>query len=118
MPGTPNAIRLYQGQPGTAEAKIYTAPGQTTANPNGATTIVKTAIICNTTAAAATLSLWAAPSGGSVAAGSALYLDFSVAAGDTVIADLEQYLMGGDYLAAAQGTADALTLTISGVVVQ
>ena len=119
MPGTPTPIRLYQGQPAAAAATIYTAPANTPTNPApGATAIVKTMVICNTTAAAVPLTLYLVPSGGAAAAANALYSALSVAANSTVVQDLEQYMEEGDFLAALAGTAASLTVTISGVTIQ
>ena len=118
MPGTPTPMRLYQGQPAAAEATIYTAPPYTATVTAGATAIVKTAVLCNTSAAAATVTLYLVPSGGATGAATAILNSYSVAAGATVLLDLEQYLEAGDFLAALQGTAASLTVTISGVTIQ
>ena len=119
MPGTPTPIRLYQGQPAAAVATIYTAPNNTAINPApGATTLVKTMVICNPTAAAVTLTLYLVPNGGAAAAANALYSALSVAANSTVVVDLDQYMEAGDFLAALAGTAASLTVTISGVQIQ
>ncbi len=118
MPGTPTPMRLYQGQPAAAEATIYTAPPYTATVTQGATAIVKTAILCNTTAAAATVTLYLVPSGGAAGAGTEIMAAYSVAANSTEVIDLEQYLEAGDFLAALQGTAGAVTVTISGVQIQ
>jgi hypothetical protein len=117
-PPVPTPQRLYQGQPATTEAELYTAPANTTNNPSpGATAILKSMVICNTTASAATLTLYLVPSGGSAGAGNMLYNALSVAAGATTVIDLEQYMEAGEFLAGLQGTASALTVTLSGVTI-
>ena len=118
-PPVPTPQRLYQGQPGTAEATLYTAPANTTNNPApGATAILKSMLICNTTAAAATITLYIVPSGGAAGAANAIYYALSIAANTTQQVDLEQYLEAGDFLAGLQGTASALTVILSGVTIQ
>jgi hypothetical protein len=115
---TPTPQRLYQGQPGTTEATLYTAPANTTNNPSpGATAILKAMLVCNTTAAAATLTLYVVPSGGTAGAANEIFDALSIAAGQTQSIDLEQYLEAGDFLAGLQGTASALTVTLSGVTI-
>ncbi len=117
-PPVPTPQRLYQGQPGAAEGTLYTAPANTTDNPApGATAILKSMLVANTTAAAATLTLYLVPSGGTAGAGNMLFNALSVAAGATTVIDLEQYMEAGDFLAGLQGTASALTVTISGVTI-
>lgn len=111
---------LYQGQPGTGEATIYTAPAYASGSPytSGSTSLVKRVVICNTSAAAATLTLYRVPSGGSAGVTNMVLNAFSVAATDTQILDLEQEMNPGDFLAALQSVAGALTVTISGATFQ
>ena len=119
MPGTPTPTRLYQGQPAAAVATIVSAPNNTAINPApGATAIVKTMVICNPTAAAVTFTLYLVPKGAAAAAANALYSALSVAANSTVVQDLEQYMLEGDFLAALASAAASLTVTISGVTIQ
>lgn len=114
------ADRLYQGQPATTEATLYTAPGYASGSPYaaGATALAKRLIVCNTTASAATLTLYLVPSGGSASAANELFNALSVAAGATTILDIEQSMNPGDFIAGLQGTASALTVTISGATFQ
>ncbi|MDA8395552.1 MAG: hypothetical protein M0T72_10000 [Candidatus Dormibacteraeota bacterium] len=117
-PPVPTPQRLYQGQPAATEAALYTAPASTTNNPApGATAILKSMLVCNTTASAATLTLYIVPSGGAAGAANEIYNALSIAAGATQQIDLEQYLEAGDFLAGLQGTASALTVTLSGVTI-
>lgn len=104
---TLNRVRLYQGQPGTSEQTLYTVPASTDAK-------VAEVVIANTTAGAATVSLSAVASGGTAGVTNRLLHNLSVAANSITVVDLSTYLTTGGFLSAAQGTAGAVTLTISG----
>lgn len=106
MANTPK--RLYQGQPGTAETTLYTVPASTS-------TIVKEIILTNTTTTVAAASISAVPSGGTAGAANRIIAGFSIAANDTKIVPLSTVLNTGDFLSGLQGTASAITVTISGV---
>ncbi len=112
--------RIYQGQPGTAEGTIYTSPAYAGGSlyTAGSTTIVKRVVICNTTATAATLTMYLVPSGGTAGVTNMILNALSVAASTTQILDLEQEMNPGDFLAALQSVAGALTVTISGATFQ
>lgn len=101
-------LRLYQGQPGTSEATLYTVPAATTV-------IVKQVVAANVSAAAATISLSLVPSGGTAGATNRLLGAVSIPANSSLSLDLSQVMTAGDFLSASQGTAAAVTLTISGV---
>ena len=114
------AERLYEGQPGTTEATLYTAPTYASGSPYqaGATALAKRLIVCNTTASAATLTLYLVPSGGTAGAANELFNALSVGAGATTILDPEQSMNPGDFIAGLQGTASALTVSLSGATFQ
>lgn len=114
------AERLYEGQPGTTEATLYTAPAYASGSPYqaGATALAKRLIVCNTTASAATLTLYLVPSGGTAGVANMLFNALSVAAGTTQILDLEQSMNPGDFIAGLQSVAAALTVSLSGATFQ
>lgn len=96
-------MRVYgPAQPGTSDAVIYTAP-----YPVRITDIW----FCNTTAAAATLRLDLNSSG----AATRILPDVSVAANTAFVFNGDYDLEAGDTLRARQGTANACTMTITGV---
>ena len=104
---TLNRVRLYSGQPGTSEGTLYTVPASTDAK-------VTEVVIANTSAAPATISLSAVPSGGSAGVANRLVAGLSVAANSVTVLDMSVFLTTGDFLSALQGTSGAVTLTISG----
>lgn len=99
--------RLYQGQPGTTAATLYTVPASTDVR-------VTEIVLCNVTATEATVSLSAVPSGGTAGLTNRLVDTLPVAPHETVVIGLSTYLTAGDFLAALQGTAAAVTCTICG----
>jgi len=112
--------QLYQGQPGTAVGTFYTAPASDTNVPSPyATAYITEIIICNTTTAAATATLYIVPSGGTAGAANATISGYSVGANNSVIlTGLRTAIPPGGTIQGLQGTAGALTLTITGVEVQ
>lgn len=104
---TLNRVRLYSGQPGTSEGTLYTVP---------ASTDVKVAqiVLCNTTGSPATVSLSTVASGGTASNTNRLLAGVSVDANAVVVIDLNVYMTAGDFLSGLQGTASAITVTISG----
>lgn len=102
---TINRVKLYQGQPGTSDAALYTAPGSTDVK-------VNSIVICNTTASPATLTLNVRT--GAVGATNRILSAFSVAGNDTVTLETPVMLTAADVISGLQGTASALTVTISG----
>ena len=106
-PTTINRARLYQGQPGTSSANVYTVPASTDV-------AVKSIVLCNTTATAAAVTINVVPSGGTVGVANQVCGALSVAANTTITIDTNIYMTSSDFLAAAQGTASAVTVTVSG----
>jgi len=100
---------LYRGQPGTTDTLLYTAPSTNTFY-----TIVKTILIHNTTSVAVNIKLYTAPSGGT-AADSNKFFDADIAANGTVMIDGSILLDFQETLRAIAGSANAITLNISGV---
>jgi hypothetical protein len=104
---TINRVHLYQGQPGTSNATLYTVPASTDVK-------VVSIVISNTTATAATITLSVVPTGGSAGATNRIMTAVSVPASGTTVLDSSIYMNTGDFIAGLQGTASALTVTISG----
>lgn len=102
--------RLYQGQPGTTEGVIYTVPA-------GQKVIVKQIVLANVTSSAATISISLVPSGGTAGNANRIVPGVGVNGNSVVVIDMAQVMNAGDFLSAVQGTAGAITVTISGVVV-
>lgn len=101
--------RLAQSNPADLlETTIYTVAA-------GVSTIVKQIILANVTASAATISLSLVPSGSAAGDANRLYKDLSVPANSISTIDLSQVMGAGDFLSIKQGTASAVTTTISGV---
>lgn len=96
--------KLYQGQPGTSAATIYTAPASTAA-------IVKSIRIVNTTASAATIKLFQS----GTADTNVILPATSIDAGGFAEFDGTLTLAAADTLAAQAGTATAITVTVYGV---
>lgn len=92
--------------PGTGDTLLYTAPA--------AGTVVRGIHVCNTTASAATITL-GFDSGGALAAGNHFLSALSIPANGTYDWSGFQVLENADTIRALQGTASALTVTISGV---
>jgi hypothetical protein len=100
-----NYKKLYQGQPGTAAATIYTVPALTT-------TLIKTIKAVNaTTATAATIGLF---HDGLVAANRTLP-DLPLNPGEFLVDDTVFMLETGDTLAAIASVAATITVTVYGV---
>jgi hypothetical protein len=104
---TINRIPLYRGQPGTTIATLYTVPPSTD-------TKITSIIVTNTTVIAATITMSVVQSGGTAGVTNRIMNALSVAANDTFAVDSPIYMNTGDFIAALQGTAAALTVTISG----
>lgn len=104
---TINRVRLYEGQPGTTVATVYTVPAATDV-------AIKAIVLCNTTAAIATVTLSLVPSAGTAGAANRVLAAFSVSPNSTVTVDTTLYATVGDFLAVLQGTAFAVTVIISG----
>ena len=100
--------KVYQGQPGTAEATLYT---------NGTTkgAIIKEVIIANTTATAATITLSIVTAAGAGGATNRILAGKSVSPNDLIILALNTAMGASDLITGLQGTLSALTVTISGI---
>lgn len=92
----------------TTETTVYTVPGSTSC-------IVKQVVVANVTATAATTSLSLVASGGTAGVTNRIYEQLSIPANSTVTFDLSQVLATGGFISVKQGTASAITTTISGV---
>lgn len=99
--------QLYQGQPGTGAATIYTVPASTDLK-------LTEVVLCNTTGSTATVTMSAVPSGGTAGATNRVFSGLALAANETVVIDLATYLTAGGFLSILQGTSGAITATISG----
>lgn len=108
---------LYQGQPGTTEAALTLRPFNATSVPANTKVIIKQILLANTATAAATVSISLVPSGGTAGAANRIVPNVSINANSVVAIDMSQLMESGDFLSAVQGTASAITATISGVVV-
>jgi len=108
---------LYQGQPGTTEASLTLRPFNAAAVPANTKVIIKQILLANNAAAAAAVSISLVPSGGTAGAANRIVPNVSVNANSVVAIDMSQVMEPGDFLSAVQGTAGAITVTISGVVV-
>lgn len=104
---TINRVSLYQGQPGTSVATVYTVPASTTVK-------ITSIVLCNTTGASATVTLSAVPSAGTAGVTNRIVAALNIAANSTVTIDSPVYMNAGDFIAALQGTLNAITATISG----
>lgn len=102
-------VRLYEGQPGTTVATVYTVPAATDV-------AVKTILLCNTTATAATVTLYLQPLGVAAAPGNTIISAQPIAGNATTVVDFPQGLMltATDVLGGLQGTGGAITVVISG----
>lgn len=106
---TDTASRVYgPAQPGTGNATLYTVPGATTA-------VFRGIHITNTTGSAATISL--AFNGTAATAANCFLYQFSIPASGSYDWSGFQTLATGDTLQGLQGTASALTLTVSAVLI-
>ena len=96
-----------------AQAQISNASATTilTASENVATT---TMIFCNTTASAATLTVYVVPNGGSVDDTTTIIKTLSIIAYDTYVFDTSKLLLSnGDTVKAISNTNNAITATIT-----
>jgi hypothetical protein len=99
---------LAQSRPAnTSAAEIYAPPA-------GMWSIIKSIIICNTSSADTTFSIYAPKDGATLDEDSALWFEQVIAAKQTI--DWSTYfpLSEEDALAVQSGTADALTFTVGG----
>jgi hypothetical protein len=92
----------------TTETTVYTVPAATSV-------IIKQVVVANVTATAAVTSLSLVASGGTAGVTNRIYEQVSIPANSTVVFDLAQVLATGGFISVKQGTASAITTTISGV---
>ena len=105
MADTP--LIIYEGQPGTTDTLLYT-------NNTSFRTVVKNVHVCNTTGLAATITL-GLNSGGTLGTTTHFYSAFSVGANSIDDRNTWSVINISGTIRALQGTASALTVTISGV---
>lgn len=98
---------LYEGQPGTSDTLLYTAPA-------GAPTVVKSISVTNTTGSAATITL-GTNSGATLAAANYLLPAYSVPANGLLVVEPWEVIAASGTIRALQGTSTALTVHINGV---
>lgn len=94
-----------------SDATIYTVPTQST-------TVISRAVFTNTTGSAATITV-GITTGGALSAAQTMISDFSIAAGAAYVAvELASAVIpAGSVIRASSGTASAITVEISGVLV-
>lgn len=109
--------RLYQGQLGNTETTA--TPGiLSSAVPASTTWIVKEIIICNTsTSTNTTISLSIVPSGGTGGSSTRIISNLVIKANSTTSFGLSTVMATGGFITAVAGIANAVTVTISGVVI-
>jgi hypothetical protein len=112
--------QMYQGQPGTTVSTLYTAPANNTnVTAPSSTAYIKEIIIANTTATAATITLHVVPSGGTVGLGTQTIPTVTIGGNDSkILTGLNTAIPPGGTIQGLQGTASAVTVTISGTEVQ
>jgi hypothetical protein len=104
---TINRIMLYRGQPATSIATVYTVPASTDAK-------ITSIIMCNTTGTAATVTISVVNSGGTAGVTNRVISALSILANSVDTFDSPIHMNTGDFIAALQGTASAITVSISG----
>lgn len=92
----------------TTETTVYTVPGSTSA-------IVKQFVFANVTGSSATISVSLVPSGGSAGVTNRILEAVPLPANSITVVDLTQVMATGDFISIKQGTASAITTTVSGV---
>ncbi len=100
--------KMYQGQPSTSETTLYTC-----ATSRGA--IIKEIIVVNTTGTTATITMSLVTAAGAGGAANRILGAKSVPANDLIILALSTAMNVNDFITGLQGTASALTVTISGI---
>ncbi|MCY9591440.1 hypothetical protein [Paenibacillus chitinolyticus] len=100
--------RLYVNQPGMTVSTAYTVPALTT-------TIVKNIHIANNTAAVSTVTIHLVPNGQTATNANKIIACYPVKPNDSISVDLSSVLHSGDTIQVSQGTANAISVYISGV---
>jgi hypothetical protein len=106
-PTTINRTVLYRGQPGTSIGTVYTVPGSTDVK-------IASMIFCNTTGTAATITVSVVNTGGTAGVTNRVVSGLVILANAVDTFDSVIYMNTGDFIAALQGTASAITMTVSG----
>jgi len=86
---------------------VYTVPASTTA-------IIRSIRLCNTSTATATFRLFLVPTGGTADQTTAIYYDVTLGANETLGDDAFHVLVTAGTVQFSNGTANAITITISG----
>jgi hypothetical protein len=102
---------LYRGQPASTTTTLYTVT-----NTAGKFAIIKHISVCNTTAAAATISFANVASGGSESDANRFLKDISVPAKTTVFFDLSMVMGQNESLRATASASTTFTVHASGVI--
>ncbi len=95
-------------QLGTSAATLYTVPGSTT-------TIVKQIALCNTAAAARTVTIYLVPSGGSSGVANAILYEVPVDAKSTTFVNLSAVMATGDFIQGLASVASSVTIHSFGI---
>lgn len=103
--------KLAQSYPNTTtNTTVYTVPAATKA-------IIKNCLMCNTTASAITVRVFAVPNGGSAGVSNALLYDYSIPANETFTRNMYQVLdTAGDFIV-VYVSAQGVTFNISGATI-
>lgn len=80
----------------------------------GATVVVRSIVFANVTAAAATIDVSLAPAGATAGDTNRICKGLSLPANSITVIDLAQVLGSGGFISLRQGTASAVTVTVSG----
>jgi hypothetical protein len=106
----------FTNKPLVDAAQVATGPATLYTTPASTRTIIDKCTVTNTTVGAATITIYLVKSAGAAGASTTIISAKSVAAGDcyTCPEVVGHDLNGGDFLAAASGTNNALTIRVSG----
>ena len=115
-----SARQMYIGQPGTSATTLYTAPNYSSnVTSPSATAYITEIVLTNTTSSDATITLGIVPNAGSLGVTNEIMVAVKIPANSVqYFSGLKTYMPAQSFLSALQGTAGAITLTISGVEVQ
>ncbi len=101
---TVNRKVLYQGQPGTTSGTLYTCPASTDV-------VIKGIVVTNTSATPATVTIDVGSASGAT---HRVLSAFTVGGNDTASIDTPIAMTAADVISGLQGTASAITVTITG----
>lgn len=104
---TINRAKLYQGQPTGSFTTLYTVPASTDVK-------ITSIVLCNVTALPATVTLAVVTAAGTAGITNEIVSAMSVNASQVIVLELPIYMSAADFIAGLQGTANAITVTISG----